>query len=62
MNNLAETKSYFKEKNDLKIQMETELKKQGVLRMYGKGEVFDKYPYGEPIVRNFYERIRTVKK
>ena len=62
MNNLAENKSYLKDKNALKTHMETELKKQGDPRMFGKGEIFDNYPYGEPKVRNFYKRYMDGEK
>ncbi len=37
--------------------MEQELKMQQDPRMFGNGNVFDNYPYGEPRVRNFYERF-----
>jgi hypothetical protein len=41
----------------MKKQMELELKKQNDLRMFGKGDVFDKYPHAKPVMRNYYERV-----
>lgn len=62
MHSLADNISFVKEKNALKILMEQELKKQQDPRMLGKGEIFDKYPYGEPKVRNFYRRFMEGEK
>jgi len=62
MNNLANNKSFDKTKNDLRTQMEQELKTQQDPRMFGKGYVFDQYPYGEPRVANFYERFMKGEK
>lgn len=56
MKNLADDPAYGKIKAGLRSQMESELKSQHDPRMFGKGSVFDRYPYGEPRVRNFYER------
>jgi hypothetical protein len=36
--------------------METELKQQGDPRMFGRGEIFDRYPYSSPATDDFYER------
>ncbi|MGV3509091.1 MAG: sulfatase [Sphingobacteriaceae bacterium] len=55
MTNLASEKSYSKQKENLKALMETELKKQGDPRMFGNGEVFDKYPSASD-AKDFYNR------
>ena len=62
MNNLADNAAYAEIKNNLKNLMEQELKKQGDPRMFGKGSVFDHYPYAQPKVRNFYERFMKGEK
>lgn len=62
MINLAGDTAYLKIKQSLKDQMETELKQQQDPRMYGKGDVFDSYPYAQPQVRNFYERYMKGEK
>lgn len=46
MINLADKPEYRKIKEELRQQMETELKAQGDPRTLGKGDVFDKYPFG----------------
>jgi hypothetical protein len=40
----------------MKKQMEQELKKQNDPRMFGKGDVFDKYPHAKPEMQNYYDR------
>jgi hypothetical protein len=30
--------------------------------MFGKGSIFDQYPYGEPRMANFYERFMKGEK
>ena len=62
MNNLANNKNFDKARNDLKNQMEQELKSQQDPRMFGKGYLFDQYPYGETRVINFYERFMKGEK
>ncbi|HXI00711.1 MAG TPA: sulfatase [Sphingobacteriaceae bacterium] len=62
MSNLAENKSYQKIKNELKAQMEKELKEQQDPRMFGKGNLFDEYPYGNESSRGFYERYMKGEK
>ena len=44
-------------KQRLEDQMVAELKAQGDPRMFGQGEVFDRYPYSSPGTRNFYNRL-----
>ena len=41
---------------NLKNRLFTRLKKEKDPRMYGKGHVFDEYPYSRPEFRNFYNR------
>lgn len=62
MANLADNLNYNKIKVSLEKQMEKELKNQHDPRMFGKGSVFDNYPYGNPKVRNFYERYMKGEK
>jgi len=62
MTNLVNNKSFDKVRNELKTQMELELKSQHDPRMFGKGYLFDQYPYGEPRVINFYERFMKGEK
>ncbi|MHB1180053.1 MAG: sulfatase-like hydrolase/transferase, partial [Daejeonella sp.] len=62
MKNLANDPALAKIKASLKGQMEQELKSQKDPRMFGKGSIFDKYPYGEPRVKNFYERYMKGEK
>lgn len=56
LNNLANDKSKIKIKEELRAQMEAELKAQKDPRMLGKGNVFDQYQYSEERLRNFHER------
>lgn len=53
---------YIKARNKLLTEMESMLKKQGDPRMFGKGDVFDKYPYANEKVRNYYNRYMKGKK
>ena len=59
--NLAETPAYFDLKSKLSNQMEKELTTQGDPRMFGKGAVFDGYPFIGPW-NNFYENYIGGKK
>ena len=56
LSNLAGSPEYKKAKTALLILMESELKAQNDPRMFGKGYLFENYPYSESNVRNFYER------
>lgn len=56
MNNLAGNPEYNDVKSRLKDQLVDELKEQGDPRMFGKGHIFDEYPYAGENRRNFYER------
>lgn len=62
MNNLADDPHYAEIKDTLKSQMEAELKAQKDPRMFGKGSVFDKYPYSRTDLANFYERFMKGEK
>jgi hypothetical protein len=61
MENLAGNPEYLAIKNKLVIQMTKKLKKDGDPRMFGKGDIFDTYPYSEDI-RNFYNRFMAGEK
>ncbi len=56
MNNLAQNAVYEELKNQLQEQMTQELKEQDDPRMFGKGHIFDEYPYADENWRNFYEK------
>jgi N-sulfoglucosamine sulfohydrolase len=60
--NLAEAFKCSDVKKKLKAQMESELKAQGDPRMFGKGDVFDKYPYSGGSTRDFYNRYKNGKR
>jgi hypothetical protein len=62
VNNLADKPQYQSQKTQLRLQMERELKVQGDPRMFGKGDVFDRYEYANPEQRNFYERFMRGEK
>jgi N-sulfoglucosamine sulfohydrolase len=55
----AETKSL---EASLQQQLITELKAQGDPRMFGHGDVFERYPYSDPAYRNFYNRFMAGEK
>ncbi len=59
LNNLAENPEFAEKKNSLRERMETELKAQGDLRMLGRGEEYEKYPYADPSGKDFYERYTS---
>jgi len=54
--NLAEKPEYISKKKKLKTQLFAELKQQKDPRMFGKGDIFDKYEYSNTVNKNFYER------
>ena len=58
--NMAETNSDLAKR--LEKRMIAALKKQGDPRMFGKGDVFDNYPYANKGQRNFYERYMRGEK
>ncbi len=56
INNIARDPDLAELKESLRLKMEKELNAQGDPRMFGNGDVFDNYDYGNPRVRNFYNR------
>jgi N-sulfoglucosamine sulfohydrolase len=60
--NLANDPKYRATMGKLRQQMERELKAQGDPRMFGKGYLFDRYPYANTEQRNFYERFMRGEK
>jgi len=56
LKNLASDAQYQKVKRELSEQMVAELKQQDDPRMFGRGSVFEEYPYAEANLRGFYER------
>jgi N-sulfoglucosamine sulfohydrolase len=57
VNNLAGKAEYKAVEQKMRAQMESELKAQGDPRMFGKGDVFDKYLYSDEKNRDFYNRF-----
>lgn len=55
--NLANTGIYQTMKSQMKELLFKELKKQNDPRMFGKGEVFNRYPFAQESSENFYERF-----
>jgi N-sulfoglucosamine sulfohydrolase len=54
--NLAGDEAYAERRARMHEQMTAKLKEQGDPRMFGKGDVFDRYPITNVPVRNFHER------
>ena len=57
LNNLAVQHTYDDLKARLREELMKRLKEEGDPRMYGKGDIFDNYPYADDRGRNFYERF-----
>jgi arylsulfatase A-like enzyme len=57
LKNLADDPQWAEKKSQLKTQLLAELKEQGDPRMFGRGHVFDEYPFANPGQRGFYERF-----
>lgn len=55
--NLAESPEHEELKKELKNLMVEELKAEGDPRMFGKGHIFDEYPYSNESDRDFYNRM-----
>jgi N-sulfoglucosamine sulfohydrolase len=55
--NLATDAAYAGRRARMHEQMTAELKAQGDPRMFGRGDIFDRYPIANEAVRNFYERF-----
>jgi N-sulfoglucosamine sulfohydrolase len=62
LQNLAQAQEHQGQRKELEALLVGQLKKQGDPRMFGNGEVFDRYPYAEENVRNFYERYMRGEK
>ena len=60
--NVIDAERYREVIAQLKQRMEQELKEQGDPRMFGRGEVFDNYPYSDTRTANFYERFMSGEK
>lgn len=60
--NLAYNPIYEKVRAELFAQMEAELREQGDPRMFGRGFLFDNYPYAAEASRNLYERYMRGEK
>lgn len=56
LKNLADDPSSQASKQALQQQMIAELKAQDDPRMFGRGQVFEEYPYADAALRGFYER------
>jgi len=61
LENLAEDPDYTTVKSKLIKQMTKKLRQDGDPRMFGKGDIFDTYPYSED-TRNFYNRFMAGEK
>jgi arylsulfatase A-like enzyme len=61
LNNLAGDSARRAAKDALRDQLFRELKDQQDPRMFGRGSVFDEYPYAEEPMRNFYEKFTSGK-
>ncbi len=62
VNNLAADPSRSQDVSKLRQQMERELKSQGDPRMFGNGDVFDRYEYTSQSSVDFYERYTAGEK
>jgi N-sulfoglucosamine sulfohydrolase len=60
--NLATEAGLEKQRSALKVQLYAELKAQGDPRMFGQGEVFDRYLHANPGHVGFYERYMKGEK
>ncbi|MEL6105153.1 MAG: sulfatase [Planctomycetota bacterium] len=57
INNLATSPGQSERVQMLRAQMESELKAGGDPRMFGRGDIFDRYEYTNPATAGFYERF-----
>lgn len=62
MKNLAGDPKHRRTMREMADRMVRELKSQGDPRMFGRGYVFDRYPYANPGQRGFYERFMRGEK
>jgi arylsulfatase A-like enzyme len=59
LDNLAGQAAFQQRQAALKEQLFTELRAQGDPRLFGRGHVFDEYPYADGKTSNFYERYHN---
>jgi N-sulfoglucosamine sulfohydrolase len=57
--NLVKNPAYSGQKKAMKDKLIGELRRQGDPRMFGKGDVFDQYPFSQDKVWNFWERVQS---
>jgi arylsulfatase A-like enzyme len=62
VHNVAADPKHQERRARMQREMTEELKSQGDPRMFGKGDVFDRYPISTEEIRNFYERHRRGEK
>ncbi len=62
LKNLADDPKFGATRDKLDAQLTRELTSQSDPRIAGHGEVFDRYPYADPTVQNFYERFQRGEK
>jgi arylsulfatase A-like enzyme len=62
LNNLADDPQHQALKQQLKTQLFSELKAQDDPRMFGRGHIFEEYPYADAALRNFHERYMKGEK
>lgn len=60
--NLATQPATEKARAALKAELFAELKAQGDPRMFGQGDIFDRYPHANPANQHFYERYMKGEK
>lgn len=58
INNLAFDSQYSEVLNKMKEKLENNLIKQNDPRMFGKGDMFEKYPFRYKLLYNFYNRMK----
>ncbi len=59
IHNLAALPGYAALKESLREELVARLKEQDDPRMFGRGDVFDNYPFDKPGNENFYERVES---
>jgi arylsulfatase A-like enzyme len=62
LNNLSGKPQHRTRMQQLRQQMERELRAQGDPRQVGRGDIFDRYVYADERTRNFYERFMRGEK
>lgn len=62
VHNLASDPAQQARRAAMERTMTDKLKAQGDPRMFGRGDVFDRYPISNEAIRNFYERYRSGEK